>query len=91
MTVVQERAWSLLEALRQEQEDGASLVLVTQESVIRALVCRALGMPLTDTTRFALFPGSMTTIEFRTQPRERILLAALNEVCHLERIASTGQ
>jgi hypothetical protein len=40
-------------------------------------------MPLTDLRRFRLDPASLTTIEYRTAPRERTLLAGLNETCHL--------
>jgi hypothetical protein len=41
-------------------------------------------MPLDDMARFALHPGSLTVIEYRTQPRERTLIASLNETCHLQ-------
>ena len=85
--VIQERAWSVIEALKQAHEPDATLVLVTHELTIRSLVCRALSMPLTEMRRFALEPGSLTVIEYRTQPRERTLLASLNETCHLEALA----
>jgi broad specificity phosphatase PhoE len=80
----QERAWQLIEAAKTELEPTDIQVMVTTEPVIRAMVCRALGMPLDEMGRFALDAGSMTTIEWRVQPRERLLLAALNEVCHLD-------
>ena len=88
IAAIQERAWSVIEALKQEQESDATLVLVTHELTIRALVCRALSLPLQEMRRFALDAGSMTTIEFRTQPRERTLIASLNETCHLEALGS---
>jgi broad specificity phosphatase PhoE len=81
---IQERAWSVIEALKQSHEPDATLVLVSHELTIRSLVCRALQMPLTDMRRFALEPGSFSVIEYRTQPRERTLIASLNETCHLE-------
>ncbi len=81
---IQERAWSVIEALKQSHEPDTTLVLVTHELTIRSLVCRALSMPLTEMRRFALEPGSLSVIEYRTQPRERTLLASLNETCHLE-------
>ena len=83
---IQQRAWSVIEALKQSQEPDATLVLVTHELTIRSLVCRALSLPLTQMRRFALEPGSLSVIEYRTQPRERTLIAALNETCHLEDI-----
>jgi broad specificity phosphatase PhoE len=83
-TAAQERAWSLIESLKVTQVPDASLVLVAHELTIRLLVCRALSMPLEEMRRFALHPGSLSVIEYRTQPRERTLLASLNETCHLE-------
>jgi len=80
----QEDGWAIIEAAKTELDADATLVLVTQEVNVRLLVCRALAMPLTEMGRFALEPSSMTTIEWRTQPRERLLVASLNEVCHLE-------
>jgi broad specificity phosphatase PhoE len=85
LTALQERAWSLIEALKQEHDERSTLVLVSHELTIRALVCRALSMPLDDAHRFALDLASLTTIEFRLQgQRERTLIAQLNETCHLE-------
>jgi broad specificity phosphatase PhoE len=81
---LQELAWSLIDALKASHEADASLVLVAHELTIRLLVCRALSMPLDEMRRFALQPGSLSVIEYRTQPRERTLLASLNETCHLE-------
>jgi broad specificity phosphatase PhoE len=80
---LQSRAWDLIEALKTRHDAAASIVLVTHELVVRSLVCRALGMPLTDLRRFRLDPASLTTIDYRTAPRERTLLAGLNETCHL--------
>jgi broad specificity phosphatase PhoE len=81
---LQELAWSLIDALKASHEADASLVLVAHELTIRLLVCRALSMPVEEMRRFALHPGSLSVIEYRTQPRERTLLAGLNETCHLE-------
>jgi len=79
----QEDVWAIIEASKTQLEPDATLVIVTHEINVRLLVCRALGMPLEEMHRFALDPGSITTIEWRTQPRERLLIASLNEVCHL--------
>jgi broad specificity phosphatase PhoE len=81
---IQSRAWDLIESLNQRHDQASTLVRVTHELTVRALVCRALSMPLTDLLRFRLDPASMTTIDYRTQPRERTLIAYLNETCHLE-------
>jgi ribonuclease H / adenosylcobalamin/alpha-ribazole phosphatase len=84
LAVIQERAWSVIEEAKSGLEPAATLVLVTHELTIRTLICRALSMPLEEMRRFALQPGSTSTIEWRLQPRERTLIASLNEVCHLE-------
>ncbi|HEX5370399.1 MAG TPA: histidine phosphatase family protein, partial [Dehalococcoidia bacterium] len=85
LEALQERAWALIEALKQEHDERSTIVLVSHELTIRAVVCRALSMALDDAYRFALDPASLTTIEFRLPgQRERILIANLNETCHLE-------
>jgi broad specificity phosphatase PhoE len=75
--------WAALEALRDEHEDNAMLVLVTDENTIRSLVCSALTIPPSEAHRFRIDPASLTTLEFRTQPQRRTILAGLNETCHL--------
>jgi ribonuclease H / adenosylcobalamin/alpha-ribazole phosphatase len=86
LSLLQERAWSLVEALKERHEETATLVLVSHELTIRALVCHMLEAPLQEMWRFALEPASITTLEFRGQRR---LLALLNETCHLEDEART--
>jgi broad specificity phosphatase PhoE len=84
---IQERAWSLLLNLKEQFEQRSTVVMVTHELTIRALVCRALEMSLADMRRFELSPASLTTIEFRVQrDRERTIIAALNDTCHVEAI-----
>ena len=84
---IQERAWNLLLNLKEQHEQTSTIVLVTHDLTIRALVCRALEMQLADMRRFELAPASMTTIEFRLQrDRERTLIAALNDTCHVEAV-----
>jgi broad specificity phosphatase PhoE len=84
---VQERAWALLLDLKPHFEPQSTVVLVTHEITVRSLVCRALEMPLAEMRRFDLDPASVTTIEFRLQrDRERTLIAALNDTCHVETV-----
>jgi broad specificity phosphatase PhoE len=86
VAAIQERAWATVEALREQHDERAVVVLVSHELTARALICRALGMPLTDLKRYELGPASLSTIEFRRAPNGdlRTILAALNEGCHLE-------
>lgn len=85
---IQQRAWELILGLKDQFEQSATVVLVTHDLTIRALVCKALDMPIADMLRFDLEPASLTTIEFRIQRdgRERTLLAALNDTCHVEAV-----
>ena len=82
---IQAQAWAFVTGLKPQFEQPSTVVLVTHELTIRALVCKALEMPLSDMSRFELEPASITTIEFRLQrDRERTLVAALNDTCHVE-------
>jgi broad specificity phosphatase PhoE len=78
--MIQEFAWSHVELVKQLHEPDVSVVLVSHVLPIRALVCKALSMPLEEAHRFELLPGSLSAIEFRG-PRTQ--LALLNDVCHL--------
>jgi broad specificity phosphatase PhoE len=82
ITRAEERAWVMIESLKERYEKDATIVLVSNQEAVRSLVRRALNMPPADMRRFDLEPASITTIEFRGQ---RTLIGALNEVCHLER------
>jgi broad specificity phosphatase PhoE len=86
IAAIQERAWGTVEALREQHDERAAVVLVSHDLTIRAVVCRALGMPLSDLKRYDLELGSLSTIEFRRAPNGdlRTILAALNESCHLD-------
>ena len=88
VAAIQERAWATVEALREQHNEPAVVVMVSHELTIRALICRALGMPLTDLKRYELGPASLSTIEFRRAPNGdlRTILAALNESCHLDAV-----
>ena len=77
---VQERAWAMIESLKERSEQDATVVLVSNVAVVRALVSGVLNMPAVDMWRFALQEASISTIEFRGQ---RTLIGSLNEICHL--------
>jgi len=84
---IQERAWRLILELKEQYDQRSTVVLVTHDLTIRSLVCKALEMPLAGMRRFHLDPASLTTIEFRLQrDRERILIAGLNDTCHIEAV-----
>ena len=85
VAAIQERVWATVEVLREQHDERAVVVLVSHELTIRALICRALSMPLQDLKRFELEPASLSAIEFRRAPSGdlRTIIAALNESCHI--------
>ncbi len=78
---VQARAWEAIERIRDAHEPDATVVAVSHNFALHAIVCRALSIPLADFRRFQQDLASMTTLEFRGP---RTLLTQLNEVCHLD-------
>ena len=88
LKALQERAWGLIEKIRDGNELTLNFVLVSHELTIRALICRALGMSLSGARRFRLDPASLSAIEFRRAPNGdmRMTVACLNETCHLEEL-----
>jgi broad specificity phosphatase PhoE len=82
---VQDRAWPFIERLQAEYPPDSTVVAVSHNFVIRALVCRALSVDLADFRRFELGLASVTRIEFRGP---RTLVTALNETCHLAGLPS---
>jgi broad specificity phosphatase PhoE len=78
----QERAWGAIEDLRQRHEQDGAIVVVVPDLPLRLLVSRAIAIPLTELWRFRIDAGSLTAMDFR--PQRPLLLASLNETCHLE-------
>ncbi|HXH22606.1 MAG TPA: histidine phosphatase family protein [Dehalococcoidia bacterium] len=77
---VQDRAWPLIELVRDTYPAEAAVIAVSHNFVIRALICRALGIDLADFRRFEVGLASTTRLEFRGP---RTLITNLNDVCHL--------
>jgi broad specificity phosphatase PhoE len=86
LTALQERAWGLIERIRDENDLSLNFVLVSHELTIRAIICRALSMSLADLRRYQLDPGSVSSIEFRRAPNGdmRQTVGSINETCHLD-------
>ncbi|MBI2371379.1 MAG: histidine phosphatase family protein, partial [Deltaproteobacteria bacterium] len=76
---VQARAWGFAQALRQAHA-RESVVAVTHNLVIKALVCRAIGLDLGAMRRLGQDPGGVTILEFDgAEPQ----LVVLNSTAHL--------
>jgi broad specificity phosphatase PhoE len=84
LEAIQENAWSAIESIKGAHGDEANVVIVTHDLPIRALVCKALSIPLAEMRRFQIAPASLTTIWFRGP---RTLLAGLNDTCYFEEAA----
>lgn len=61
MLDVQQRVTSLMQQLRKRHQNQ-SVALVSHADVIKAAVCKVLGMPLGDCFRFDIDPASITTV-----------------------------
>jgi probable phosphoglycerate mutase len=77
---VQARAWAVVEQLRVAWPEGC-VVAVTHNFVLAAVVCKVLGLPLSDFRRFRHSVASRTVIDFRP---DRALILTLNDTCHLD-------
>jgi len=78
---VQARAWAVVERLR-ERFTGETVALVSHNFVLSCLITRALEMPLHEFRRFRLSVCGVSTLRFRD---DRVVLAQLNDTCHLAR------
>ena len=76
---VQDRAWSLVEALRRQDAEEAVLC-VTHNFVALAILCRALNLPLGQFRRLRQSVCGLSVIDFRG---ERVQIVRLNDTCHL--------
>ncbi|TJV53895.1 MAG: histidine phosphatase family protein, partial [Mesorhizobium sp.] len=61
MLDVQQRVVSLMQQLRKRYQNQ-SVALVSHADVIKAAVCKVLGLPLGDCFRFDIDPASITTV-----------------------------
>ncbi|RUV69523.1 MAG: histidine phosphatase family protein [Mesorhizobium sp.] len=61
MLDVQQRVTSLMQQLRKRYQNQ-SVALVSHADVIKAAVCKVLGLPLGDCFRFDIDPASITTV-----------------------------
>lgn len=76
---VQERAWSAVEALYARVPRG-TVIAVSHNFVILTLVCRALGLPLSEFRRIRQNVGALSILEVQDQ---RAAVLRLNDTSHL--------
>jgi probable phosphoglycerate mutase len=79
---VQERAWAVVQEISATHHEGGVL-LCAHNFVIRTILCKILGMPMSDFRRFRLSVGSISIIELSGG---RYSVVCINDTCHLEGI-----
>lgn len=77
---VQDRAWAAVERLRGRHPEG-TVVAVTHNFTIHAILCRALGLPLASFRRLRHDLAAKAVLEVRD---DRAVIISLNDTCHLE-------
>ncbi len=68
-----------------ERHMGETVVLVAHVGPIKALLCTALGLPLSGARRFWIDPASYSVVDWRvtTEGQQRSLVRGINVVSHL--------
>lgn len=68
-----------------ERHMGVTVVLVAHVGPIKALLCTALGLPLSGSRRFWIDPASYSVVDWRvtTDGQQRSLVRGVNVVSHL--------
>ncbi len=77
---MQDRAWAALHELAARHGDD-TVIAVTHQYTVRALVCKVLELPLSRFESFDLASVCITTVE--TTPRG-VRLVNLNDTCHVD-------
>jgi len=77
---VQDRAWAAIERLR-ERHPEETVVVVTHNFTIHAILCQVLGLPLASFRRLRHDLGAKAVLEVRD---DRAIVISLNDTCHLE-------
>ena len=76
---VQQRAWAALEAIRAKHTDE-TVATVSHNFVILTVLCRVMGIDLSDFRRVRHDLGAVSVVELDA---ERAVLVSMNDRCHL--------
>ena len=76
---LQDRAWPVIERIRDSHNDAVAVV-VSHNFAIASIICKAIGMRLSDFRRIRLGVASISIIDFTERGT---VLTLLNDTCHL--------
>ena len=66
LRALQDRAWALVESVTRSHAPEANVILVSHAFAIYSMMCKALGMPLSNYGRLRLGPGSVSLLVSRS-------------------------
>ncbi len=84
---VQRRAWDTIEEIKGLHPED-NVAVVSHSFTIAGLVCKLLGMPLSNFQRLRLDLGSITLVEMG---QDSTILVRYNDQCHLEGLEEDGE
>ena len=87
MLQVQERAWDTIKEIKGLHPED-NVAVVSHSFTIAGLVCKLLGMPLSNFQRLRLDLASITLVEMG---QDRNTLVRYNDQCHLEGLEDDGE
>ena len=64
---LQDRAWAVVESIARSHEPQDNVIVVSHAFALYSVMCRALGMPLSNYGRLRITPGSFSLLVSRTQ------------------------
>jgi broad specificity phosphatase PhoE len=79
MTELADRVWSVVRSI-QSRHDNGNVVMVSHFFTCVAIICKALGWPITTIERLRVQTGSISIVEFGEQHAR---LVTLSDTCHL--------
>ena len=65
LQALQERTWAAVEAVARSHEAQANVIIVSHAFALYSIMCRALGMPLSNYGRLRITPGSYSLLVSR--------------------------
>jgi len=84
LTELQDQVWSVIEEIidkHLEEDESGAVVVVSHFFASLCIICRALGINLSDYRRLKVDVAAISTLEFNGK---KTVLTCLNDTCHLK-------